>query len=103
NLSSAALGFRIPLALANVVASPIQAGARVKPRYILSGLRDYYLSGGPNVIANMQRNAEAVRRMSPLMLRRAEARSVELSSIIANLRGQRGFRAKMIEMAMSVH
>lgn len=103
NLSSAALGFRIPLALANTVAAPIQAGARVKTRYVLAGLRDYYLSGGPNVIANMKRNAEAVRRMSPLMLRRAEARSVELSSIIANLRGQRGFRAKMIESVMSVH
>lgn len=103
NLSSAALGFRIPLALANVVAVPIQAAIRVKPRYVLSGLRDYYLSGGLNIIGNMRRNAEMVQRMSPLMLRRAEARSVELSSIIANLRGKRGFRAKMIEMAMSIH
>ena len=103
NLSSAALGFRIPLALANVVAVPLQAAARVPYRYVLRGLRDYYLSGGANLIGNMRRNAEMVQRLSPLMLRRSEARSVELSSIIANLRGQRGFRAKMIEMAMSVH
>jgi len=103
NLSSAALGLRIPLAMANVVAVPIQATARVKARNVIRGLLDYYLSGGPNIIGNMRRNAEMVQRLSPLMLRRSEARSVELSSIIANLRGKRGFRAKMIEMAMAMH
>ncbi len=102
NVSAAALGARIPLAMANTVAVPLQAAARVKPSFILRGLRDYYLSGGANIIANMRQNAETVQRLSPLMLRRAEARSVEMASIIANLRGKRGLRAKMIETVMSV-
>lgn len=102
NVSAAALGYRVPLALANTVAVPLQAAARVKPSYVLKGLRDYYLSGGSNIVANMRKNAEMVQRLSPLMLRRAEARSVEMAAIIANLRGQRGFRAKMIEFGMSM-
>lgn len=101
NVSAAALGYRVPLALANAVAVPLQAAARVKPTFVLRGLRDYYLSGGGNIIANMRNNAAMVQRLSPLMLRRAEARSVEMASIIANLRGKRGFRAKMIEFGMS--
>ena len=102
NLSSAALGFRVPLALANVVTAPILASARVKKRFLVQGFADYY-GGGPNVIANMRNNAKAIHALSPMMLKRSEARSVELASIIANLRGTKGVRSKMIELAMSVH
>ena len=102
NLSSAALGFRVPLALANVVTAPILASARVKKRFLVQGFADYY-GGGPNIIANMRNNARAIHALSPMMLKRSEARSVELASIIANLRGKKGLRAKMIELSMSVH
>jgi hypothetical protein len=102
NISSAALGFRVPLALANIVTSPIMATARVKKRFLISGFADYY-GGGINPVANMRRNAAAIHALSPMMAQRAEARTVELRSIVATLRGQRGFRAKMIELAMSVH
>lgn len=102
NISSAALGFRVPLALANVVTAPIMATARVKKRFLLAGFADYY-GGGVNPVANMRRNAAAIHALSPMMATRAEARTVELRSIVATLRGERGLRAKMIELAMSVH
>src|SRR5690606_13756527 len=103
NLSAAALGFRVPLALANVVTAPVLAAARVKPKFLFKGLADYYIGNGPNFVRNMRVQAEAIQRLSPMMLRRSEARSVELSAMIANLRGKRGLRAKMIELSMSVH
>jgi hypothetical protein len=95
NVSSAALGFRVPLALANIVTAPMLASARVKKRYLLTGFKDYY--------ADMRGSAETIHALSPMMVKRAEGRTVELQSILANLRGKEGPRKRMIEFGMNVH
>lgn len=95
NASVAALGFRVPLALANVVTAPILASARVNPKWLVTGIFDYYTS--------MADSIRAIHAMSPAMLKRSEARSAEYSAMLDTLRGKRGLRAKMIEMSFTVH
>lgn len=95
NVASAALGLRVPLALANTVTAPILAGARVKPSWLVRGFAAYY--------SGMRRQAETIRTMSPMMAQRAKSRTTELSAMLATLRGKRGARKRMIEVAMSVH
>jgi GNAT superfamily N-acetyltransferase len=95
NVSSSALGFRVPLALANIATAPILASARVNPKYIVAGYADYY--------RNPIKAAKTIHQLSPMMLKRAEGRTLEMQSMLSTLRGKEGVRKQMIELAMAVH
>ena len=95
NVAAAALGLRVPLALANTATAPILAAARVKPGWLVRGFLSYY--------SGMRQQAETIRAMSPMMAQRAKARSADYQAMLATLRGKRGARKQMIELAMSVH
>lgn len=95
NASVAALGFRVPLAIANIITAPILASARVHPKHLISSLVDYY--------GSMAESTEAIHAMSPKMLKRSEARSVEYAAVLDQLRGKRGIRAKIVELSFVVH
>ena len=95
NVSSSALGFRVPLALANIATAPILASARVNPKFLIAGYADYY--------RNPIKAAKTIHQLSPMMLKRAEGRTLEMQSMLATLRGKEGVRKQMIELAMAVH
>lgn len=95
NVAAAALGFRVPLALANIITAPILASSRVSPKWIALGYAEYYR----NPLSSMR----TIQAQSPMMLKRAEARTLEMQAMLATLRGKRGFRKGMIELSMSVH
>lgn len=95
NASVAALGLRVPLALANIVTAPILASARVSPKALFRGYLDYFTS--------MPSSIKAIHALSPQMLKRAEARSAEYAALLDTLRGKRGMKAKVTELSMVVH
>ena len=97
NVAVAALGLRVPLAAANIVTAPILAEARLDTKFLIAGFRDYYLGTG------MKASTDMIHALSPMMQQRAEARTVEMRAILDQLRGLRGLRQKMMEMAMTVH
>lgn len=98
NVTSAALGYRATLALANVVTVPFLAAARMRYSDLARGFAMYYGGG----ISGMKRHTAAIHALSPLMQRRAEARSVEFGALMDGLRNKRGFRKQMIELGMSM-
>lgn len=97
NVAVAALGLRVPLAAANIVTAPILAEARLGTKFLIAGFRDYYLGRG------MKASTDMIHALSPMMQQRAEARTLEMTAILAQLRGLRGMRQKLMEMAMTVH
>ncbi len=62
NTAVAALGFRIPLVIANTVVAPIQA-ARASTQYLATGYAAYYRSPG--------KMTEMIHSLSPFMEERA--------------------------------
>lgn len=95
NTAVAALGFRIPLVIANTVVAPIQAAARVDPKYLATGYVAYYRSPG--------KMTEMIHSLSPFMAERANSLDSSYQVVLEKLSGKRGIRAAAMKMAMEVH
>ncbi len=95
NTAVAALGFRIPLVIANTVVAPIQAAARVDAKYLATGYAAYYRSPG--------KMTEMIHSLSPFMLERASSLDSSYQVVLEKLSGKRGVRAAAMKMAMEVH
>lgn len=95
NTAVAALGFKIGLTIANLVSAPVQAGARVSTRYLIEGFTRYY--------AHPARMTGLVHELSPMMLARAEGHDVSYEQVIAQLRGKRGVREKIVLVSLACH
>lgn len=95
NTAVAALGFRIPLVIANTVVAPIQAAARVDAKYLATGYAAYYRSPG--------KMTEMIHSLSPFMLERASSLDSSYQVVLEKLSGKRGIRAAAMKMAMEVH
>ncbi|MDH0276398.1 MULTISPECIES: hypothetical protein [unclassified Stenotrophomonas] len=95
NTAVAALGFRLPLVFANTVVAPIQAAARVDPKYLATGYAAYYRSPG--------KMTEMIHSLSPFMEERANSLDSSYQVVLGKLSGKRGIRAAAMKMAMEVH
>ena len=95
NTSVAALGFRIPLVLANSVVAPIQAAARVDTKYLASGYIAYY--------RNPAAATRTIHALSPFMAERADSLDSTYQQVLGKLTGKKGIRAAAMKMAMEVH
>ncbi|MCO7500314.1 hypothetical protein NJG17_10430 [Stenotrophomonas maltophilia] len=95
NTAVAALGFRLPLVFANTVVAPIQAAARVEPKYLATGYAAYYRSPG--------KMTEMIHSLSPFMEERANSLDSSYQVVLGKLSGKRGIRAAAMKMAMEVH
>ncbi|MDY4297511.1 MULTISPECIES: zeta toxin family protein [unclassified Xanthomonas] len=95
NTAVAALGFRIPLVMANAVVAPIQAAARVDPKYLATGYTAYY--------RNPAAATRAIHDLSPFMLERADSLDSTYQQVLGKLTGKKGMRAAAMKMAMEVH
>ncbi len=95
NTAVAALGFRLPLVFANTVVAPIQAAARVDPKYLATGYAAYYRSPGEMT--------EMIHSLSPFMEERANSLDSSYQVVLGKLSGKRGIRAAAMKMAMEVH
>ncbi|MCU1114405.1 hypothetical protein JAK74_11405 [Stenotrophomonas maltophilia] len=95
NTAVAALGFRLPLVFANTVVAPIQAAARVDPKYMATGFAAYYRSPG--------KMTEMIHSLSPFMEERANSLDSSYQVVLGKLSGKRGIRAAAMKMAMEVH
>ena len=95
NTAVAALGYRIPLVLANSIVAPIQAAARVDPKYMATGFAAYY--------RNPARMTEMIHSLSPFMEERANSLDSSYQVVLGKLSGKRGIRAAAMKMAMEVH
>ncbi|MBH1623889.1 hypothetical protein I5U15_15195 [Stenotrophomonas maltophilia] len=95
NTAVAALGFRLPLVFANTVVAPIQAAARVDPKYLATGYAAYYRSPG--------KMTEMIHSLSPYMEERSNSLDSSYQVVLGKLSGKRGIRAAAMKMAMEVH
>lgn len=95
NTAVAALGFRIPLVIANTLVAPIQAAARVDPKYLATGYTAYY--------RNPVKMTEMIHSLSPFMAERANSLDSSYQVVLGKLSGKRGIRAAAMKMAMEVH
>lgn len=95
NTAVAALGFRLPLVFANTVVAPIQAAARVDPKYLATGYTAYY--------RNPVKMTEMIHSLSPFMAERANSLDSSYQVVLGKLSGKRGIRAAAMKMAMEVH
>ncbi|WP_329813176.1 hypothetical protein [Stenotrophomonas sp. SMYL36] len=95
NTAVAALGFRIPLVIANTLVAPIQAAARVDPKYLATGYTAYYRSP--------VKMTEMIHSLSPFMAERANSLDSSYQVVLGKLSGKRGIRAAAMKMAMEVH
>ncbi|WP_459018093.1 hypothetical protein [Stenotrophomonas sp. PSU_St142] len=95
NTAVAALGFRLPLVFANTLVAPIQAAARVDPKYLATGYAAYYRSPG--------KMTEMIHSLSPFMEERANSLDSSYQVVLGKLTGKRGIRAAAMKMAMEVH
>nr|WP_223880364.1 hypothetical protein [Stenotrophomonas sp. Br8] len=95
NTAVAALGFRLPLVFANTVVAPIQAAARVDPKYLATGYAAYYRNPG--------KMTEMIHSLSPFMEERANSLDSSYQVVLGKLSGKRGIRAAAMKTAMEVH
>lgn len=95
NTAVAALGFRLPLVFANTVVAPIQAAARVDPKYLATGYAAYYRSPG--------KMTEMIHSLSSFMEERSNSLDSSYQVVLGKLSGKRGIRAAAMKMAMEVH
>ncbi|WP_423169672.1 hypothetical protein [Stenotrophomonas maltophilia] len=95
NTAVAALGFRIPLVIANTLVAPIQAAARVDPKYLATGYTAYY--------RNPVKMTEMIHSLSRFMAERANSLDSSYQVVLGKLSGKRGIRAAAMKMAMEVH
>jgi hypothetical protein len=95
NTAVAALGFRAVTAWGNMVLAPIQAGARVAPKYIAIGLGRFY--------RHPVDSTKFIHDSSEMMRQRAQNLDHTLNVVMETLQGQRGFRAKVAQASMAMH
>lgn len=95
NTAVAALGFRAVTAWGNVVLAPIQAAARVSPKYIAIGIGKFY--------RHPIESTKFIHDSSEMMRQRAKNMDHTFNVVMETLKGQRGFRAKAAQAAMSIH
>jgi hypothetical protein len=95
NTVVSALGFRVVTALGNMILAPIQAAARVSPRYIATGFGRFY--GSPRVMTAF------IHARSPMMQQRATNMDATFVDTLTKLRGESGWRAQAARAAMAVH
>lgn len=95
NTAVAALGFRAVTAWGNMVLAPIQAGARVAPKYIAIGLGRFY--------RHPKDSTKFIQDSSEMMRQRAQNLDHTLNVVMETLQGQRGFRAKVAQASMAMH
>lgn len=95
NTAVAALGFRAVTAWGNMALAPIQAGARIAPKYIAIGMGKFY--------RHPMESTKFIHDSSEMMKQRAKNMDHTFNVVMETLKGQRGFRAKAAEAAMSMH
>lgn len=95
NTAVAALGFRAVTAWGNMALAPIQAGARIAPKYIALGLGKFY--------RHPIDATKFIQDSSEMMKQRAKNMDHTFNVVMETLKGQRGFRAKVAQAAMSMH
>jgi hypothetical protein len=95
NTAVAALGFRAVTAWGNMALAPIQAGARIAPKYIALGMGKFY--------RHPIESTKFIRDSSEMMEQRAKNMDHTFNVVMETLKGQRGFRAKAAQAAMSMH
>lgn len=95
NTAVAALGFRAVTAWGNLVLAPLQAGARVAPKYILTGLGRFY--------RHPVETTKFIHDSSEMMRQRSKNMDHSFTVVMETLKGQRGFRAKVAQASMSMH
>lgn len=95
NLAVAALGFKVVTAFGNLVMAPIQAAARVSPKYILKGI---------GMFMNQRGAARAfVDEHSEMMRNRAQNMDASFTVIREKIEGRSGVWADAQRAAMAVH
>jgi hypothetical protein len=95
NTAVAALGFRAVTAWGNMVLAPMQAGARIAPKYIATGLGKFY--------RHPIDATKFIHDASPMMKSRSKNMDHTLNVVMQTLQGQRGFRAKVAQASMAMH
>jgi hypothetical protein len=95
NTAVAALGFRATTSFGNLVLAPVQAGARVSPKFILKGTADFYKSP--------KASTEFIHARSSLMKNRATNMDATFVETLTKLRGEQGIKAQVARASMSVH
>lgn len=93
-LAVAALGFKLTTAFGNLVLAPIQAGARVKPQYILTGIAKFMAS---------KEARDFVHASSEMMRNRAQNMDASFGVIREKLEGRSDMLAKTQRAAMAIH
>ncbi|HEX6215289.1 MAG TPA: hypothetical protein VFZ38_10745 [Vicinamibacterales bacterium] len=95
NTAVAALGFKIATAIGNLVVAPMQAAARVSPRFMVRSMAQF--------IAAPRATRDLVWSMSPMMRYRAENLDASFSEVMKSLRGKNDLRAQVARASMAVH
>lgn len=95
NTAVAALGFRAVTAWGNVMLAPMQAAARVSPKYMAIGIGRFY--------RHPVDSTKFIHDSSEMMRQRATNMDQTFSIVMQTLQGERGFRAKAAQAAMSIH
>jgi hypothetical protein len=95
NTAVAALGFRAVTAWGNMVLAPIQAGARVSPKYIMKGVGQFY--------RHPVDATKFIHDSSEMMKQRSKNMDHTMNVVMETLQGQRGFRAKVAQASMAMH
>lgn len=95
NTAVYALGFRVITAWGNIPTGLAQAMARVKPKYVLRGFKEFY-----------ERHGEAsalVHELSPFMRHKARDIDASYSEVMATLGGKNSVRRQIARASMQVH
>lgn len=95
NTAVYALGFRVITAWGNIPAGMVQAMARVKPKYVIRGFKEFY-----------ERHGEAsaiVHELSPFMRHKARDIDASYSEVMAKLGGKNSTRRMIARASMQVH
>ncbi len=95
NLAVAALGFKFMTGVGNYVLAPMQAGARVKPQYLLKGIAKF--------MRHPLQTRAFVDASSEMMRNRAQNMDASFTVIREKLEGRTNILAKTQRAAMSIH
>jgi hypothetical protein len=95
NTVVAALGLKVGLLVANTVTAPLLATARVKTRFVVDGLAQYY--------RHPAKMTALVHELSPFMADRATHTGQGYDDILAELRGKHGIRHRIAEASLAMH
>lgn len=95
NTAVYALGFRVVTAWGNIVVAPIQAAARVSPRYMVRGFTQFYSS--------LRESTDFIHALSPFMRNRARDLDASYVEVMNKLGGNRSIRRQIARASMQVH